>query len=219
MNKNDLIKQLEQYGVIPVIAIESAKDALPLADALIAGGLPIAEITFRTEAGAEAISLIKKKRSEVILGAGTILSIDQLLHAVDCGADFGVAPGLNEKIVEEALKHDFMFAPGVVTPTEIERALSYELKYLKFFPAEASGGVNLLKALYAPYRHLGIRFNPTGGINLGNMESYLSLEAVYAVGGSWVAKKDVIAAGRWDEITENARKIGDAVHAIRKSSK
>jgi len=215
MKQNELFVKLERYSVIPVISIESIDLALPLADSLAMGGLPVVEITYRTGNASEVIRILKKERPEMLVGAGTILTKKQLRQAVDSGADFGVAPGINEAVIEEALKTGFTFSPGVITPTDIEKALSFGLSYLKFFPAEAGGGVEMLKAIYAPYAHLGIRFNPTGGINLQNLENYLKLEAVYAVGGSWIAKRDLISAGKWEEIGENARKVCEVVKRIR----
>ena len=150
-----LFERLKQTGILPVIAIQSAEDALPMADAMIEGGLPCAEITFRTEAAAEVLTTLKKERPELILGAGTVLTAENLRRAKDAGAQFGVAPGLNPKILEEAEKLGIPFIPGVVTPSEVEQALSFGVKMLKFFPAEASGGIGMIKALYAPYGHTG----------------------------------------------------------------
>jgi len=195
------------FGVVPVVAIDDADAALPLADALVEGGLAIAEITFRTEAAAAVMKKLKDQRPDIMLGAGTILTVDNLRRARDCGAAFGVAPGLNPEVVVEARNLGFPFSPGVMTPSDVEAALAMGLTVLKFFPAEACGGMKMLKALAGPYGHTGVKFIPTGGINTGNFLEYLALDAVLAVGGSWVAKRDDIAAANWDKIKANCREI------------
>ena len=161
MEQKRLFEKMEECGVVPVIAIESKELALPLADALIKGGLPVAEITFRTAAAAEVIDTLKQERPELFLGAGTILTVDQLIKAKECGAIFGVAPGLNPDVVKKAVEIGFPLFPGVMTPSEIEQGLSFGIKVLKYFPAEASGGISMLKAVSAPYGHVGVKFIPT----------------------------------------------------------
>ncbi len=215
MEEKELYAQMEKCGVVPVIAIESPDMALPLADALIEGGLPVAEITFRTAAAAEVIKKLKKERPQLFLGAGTILSVKNLMQAKEAGAVFGVAPGLNPQIVKKAVDIGFPFFPGVMTPSEIDQGLSYGIKVLKFFPSEASGGTSMLKAVSAPFGHLGVRFIPTGGINIKNLEDYLKMPQVIACGGTWIAKKDVISAGNWDEIRKNAADVVEVVKGIR----
>ncbi|MGC8861520.1 MAG: bifunctional 4-hydroxy-2-oxoglutarate aldolase/2-dehydro-3-deoxy-phosphogluconate aldolase [Armatimonadota bacterium] len=213
MNANyDVFSEITRYRVIPVIAIESAEAALSLADALAQGGLPVAEITFRTDAAAETISLLKKERPELILGAGTVLTLENLLRAKDCGASFAVAPGTNPEIVRKANEIGLPFVPGVATASEIEQALSLGCRIQKFFPSEASGGVAMIKALSAPYAHTGVRFVPTGGITVANLADYLSLPTVAAVGGTWIATKEDISAGRWQEIT---RRCEEACRVVR----
>lgn len=215
MEQKELFEKMEKCGVVPVIAIESKELALPLADALIKGGLPVAEITFRTAAAAEVIDTLKQKRPELFLGAGTILSVDQLKKAKDCGAVFGVAPGLNPDVVKKAVEIGFPLFPGVMTPSEIEQGLSFGIKVLKYFPAEASGGISMLKAVSAPYGHVGVKFIPTGGINIKNLEDYLMLTQVLVAGGTWIANKDMISAKKWDDIEKNAREVVDLVSRIR----
>jgi len=205
MTANELYEQIGRLRIVPVIAIESPEHALPLADALLEGGLPVAEITFRTEAAAAVIERIVKARPNVLVGAGTVISVENLRRAVACGAQFGVAPGLNPEIVREAGALGFPFSPGIMTPTDIEFALSLGVKVLKFFPAGAAGGVNMLKSLAAPYAHLGVKFLPTGGVNQDNLKEYLKEKSVLAVGGTWLATKDDIAAGRWDVIRDRCR--------------
>ncbi len=209
METKEIYHAFEQLKVVPVIAIEEAEKALPLADALIEGGLPVAEITFRTDAAAEVMLILKRERPTLLLGAGTILTLENLKKARDSGAEFGVAPGFNPKIVEAAVKMGFPFLPGIMTPSDIEVALEFGINTLKFFPAEAAGGVALLKGLAAPYNHLGVKFIPTGGIKPDNMKDYIEIPQVMAVGGTWVAKKDDIGAGNWDKIKKNCRQIRD----------
>ena len=216
MNQEELFETMRGRAVIPVIGIDDVGSSIPMADALIAGGLPVAEITFRTAAAGEVIATLKRERPELILGAGTILTIENLRLAKEHGAQFGVAPGLNPEIVKEAQKLDLPFIPGVATPSEIETAIGLGRKMLKFFPSEASGGVAMVKALSAPYAHVGVQFMPTGGISINNLEKYLSEPSIAMVGGTWVAKKDTIAAKNWDEIRENCRQASDLVARIRK---
>lgn len=202
-----IIETLKRYKVIPVIAIEDPEKALYLADALIEGGLPIAEITFRTAVAAKVISALTKKRPELLVAAGTILTIDQLKQARDYGALFGVAPGLDVKLVEEAQKIVFPFIPGIMTPSEISVCLNYNLRLLKFFPAEPAGGVKFLKSIIGPFAHTGVMFSPTGGVNKENFKSYLEIPQVIAVGGTWVASKEDISAGNWSKIKNNCLEI------------
>lgn len=200
---SDILGKLSNYGVVPVIAIESVDSALGLADALIEGGLPVAEITFRTDAATDVISKLAKDRPELILGAGTVLTPENMQKAKDCGATFAVAPGLNPEVVKKAIDLDMPFVPGVNNPTDIETALSLGCKTLKFFPAEASGGIKYLNAISAPYKHTGVKFIPTGGVNTGNLATYLESQITLACGGTWIAKTDDIAKGNWDKIKSN----------------
>jgi 2-dehydro-3-deoxyphosphogluconate aldolase/(4S)-4-hydroxy-2-oxoglutarate aldolase len=215
MEFDTLKDRMWKAGVVPVIAIESPDSALPMADALIEGGLAVAEITFRTDAALEVISALKKNRPDILLGAGTILTVENLKKAAACGAAFGVSPGLNPEILKKAIEMDFPFFPGVVTPSEIEQGLSLGVNVLKFFPSEASGGTAMIKAVSAPYAHLGVKFIPTGGVNIKNLEEYLALPQVLSVGGTWIAKKDAIAAGSWEEIKNNALEVTAVVRRVR----
>lgn len=208
-------EKLGEIRVVPVVAIESVDSAVPLADALAEGGLPVAEITFRTEAAAEVMQKLRKERPDVMVGAGTILTVENLRKARDCGAVFGVAPGLNPVVVEEALKLGFPFAPGVMTPSDVEAGLGFGLKVLKLFPAGAAGGPKFLKSLAAPYAHTGVKFIPTGGVNRDNLGDYLDMAVVLAVGGTWIAKKDAIAAGDWGTIRANARAASEFVAGMK----
>jgi 2-dehydro-3-deoxyphosphogluconate aldolase/(4S)-4-hydroxy-2-oxoglutarate aldolase len=202
-----IIKTLIKFKVIPVIAIEDSDKALQLADVLIEGGLPLAEITFRTGAAAKVISVLSKNRPELTVAAGTILTIDQLKQARDYGALFGVAPGVDVKLIEEALKMRFPFIPGIMTPSEVSVCLNYKLTILKFFPAESAGGVKFLKSIIAPFAHTGVKFSPTGGVNKNNYKDYLEIPQVISVGGTWVASKEDISAGNWSKIKSNCLEI------------
>ncbi len=188
--------------IIPVVAIHDANDANALADALIDGGLPCAEITFRTDAAPDAIGNMAR-RGDMIVGAGTVLQIDQVKQAVDAGAQFIVAPGLNPKVVNYCLQNNIPVSPGVCTPTDIEHALDMGIEILKFFPAEATGGLKMLKALSAPYTRA--RFIPTGGLNVNNVLSYLEHPQVIACGGSWIVKSSFIADKAFENITRLTR--------------
>ena len=197
--------RIGSLGVVPVVAIDDPESALPLADALIEGDLPSAEVTFRTTAAAAVIEKMAAGRPDMLLGAGTILNTEDLRRAAGCGAAFGVAPGFNPEVVREALKIGFPFSPGVMTPSDIEGAMSFGIKVLKFFPAGAAGGVKMLSSISAPYAHLGVKFIPTGGVNQENMKTYLEQKTVLAIGGTWIATREDIAAGRWNAIRENCR--------------
>jgi 2-dehydro-3-deoxyphosphogluconate aldolase / (4S)-4-hydroxy-2-oxoglutarate aldolase len=215
VKNEDVFAILARHVVVPVIAIDSVEAALPLADALIEGGLPVAEITFRTAAAAEVIAKLCKERPQLVLGAGTVLSTENLRRAIDAGARFGVAPGLNPDIVAEAKKLGLPFMAGGITPSEIEQALSLGLKLLKFFPAETFGGVKAIKALSAPYGHAGVRFMPTGGVTTANLPEYLALETVACVGGTWIASREAIAEKKWDQIRQNCHAAVQLVQSLR----
>ena len=195
---NDVVKQIEDLKVVPVIAIENLDDADRLADALAAGGIPCAEITLRTDAGLAAIELLAK-RSDFLVGAGTVHNTDQAQAVIDAGAKFVVAPGFNPKTVSKCIDQNMPIFPGTSNPTDLEQALEFGLEIVKFFPAEAMGGVKTLKAFHGPYHN--VRFMPTGGVSMANLLDYLSLPYVIGCGGSWMAKGDLIAAGRFNEIT------------------
>lgn len=199
------LKQIRAGRIVPIVVIEDASVAVDLADALLDAGLRVIEITFRTPAAVAAIATLAAQRPELLLGAGTLLTADNVRQAVDAGAKFGVAPGLNERTVKAAQQAGLDFAPGVATPSEVERALELGCNVLKFFPAEQAGGVNLLKALEGPYAHTGVQFIPTGGLSAANMKSYLALKSVAAIGGSWFVDKKLIAARDWKGISQLTR--------------
>ncbi len=196
---------LENRPIVPVIVIDAADDAVPLVEALVAGGIDIIEVTLRSPAAIDAIGRIAGRFGNVAVGAGTVVTVEQARQAIGAGASFGVAPGLNPAIVEHFQAAGVPFAPGVMTPTETERALSLGCTVMKFFPAEAAGGVPFLKALAGPYRSHGVRYIPTGGITGDNLDAYLALDMVVSVGGSWMAGAGAIRSGDWPTITRLAR--------------
>jgi 2-dehydro-3-deoxyphosphogluconate aldolase/(4S)-4-hydroxy-2-oxoglutarate aldolase len=210
-----VLNRIVELGVVPVIAIDSVDHALPLADALLEGGLPIVEITFRTAAAAEVIRVLAKERPALVVGAGTVLSPETVQTAVDAGAQFAVAPGLSPRVVQAAKEAKLPFVPGIANPSDIEAGLELGCKLLKFFPAEALGGTKLLTALSAPYKHTGVKFMPTGGASMANLEAYLKIDTVAAVGGTWIAKKEDMAAGKWSEIAQRCRDARALVQRIR----
>jgi 2-dehydro-3-deoxyphosphogluconate aldolase/(4S)-4-hydroxy-2-oxoglutarate aldolase len=200
---NVILERIGALRLVPVVKIESSKDAAPLGQALLEAGLPIVEITFRTAAAERAIRALTAELPELLVGAGTVLSVDQIKSASDAGARFMVAPGFNPTVVDYCLQHDICVVPGVNNPSQIERALERRLEVVKFFPAEASGGLTFLKAVAAPYSD--ILFLPTGGINLQNLMTYLSFPRVIACGGSWMVEADLISAGNFPEIKRRSR--------------
>lgn len=210
---NEIVQKLGEYGIVPVIAISRAEDALPLGHALLSGGLPCAEITFRTAAAEDAIRSLTSAHPEILVGAGTVLSQEQAERAVDAGARFIVSPGFDDRVVSWCIHREVAVTPGVATPTEINMALERELTVLKFFPAEALGGIKTLKAIAAPFGD--VKFIPTGGVSAGNLADYLSLAAVHCCGGSWLAKRDLIGAGEFAEITRLVREAMDIVRSVR----
>ncbi len=200
-----MIDRILAKRIVPVVVLDHVESAEPLAEALLAGGLDIMEITFRTAAAEESIRRIAARFPEILLGAGTLLEKDQVQRARDAGAVFGLAPGLNPNIVAAANEIGLQFSPGVMTPSDVELALSLGCRLLKFFPAEVAGGVGMLKALAGPYGHTGVKFIPTGGVSAGNLSSYLKLPVVAAIGGSWMVDKQLVNEGKWAEITRLTR--------------
>ncbi|MBQ1897343.1 MAG: bifunctional 4-hydroxy-2-oxoglutarate aldolase/2-dehydro-3-deoxy-phosphogluconate aldolase [Lachnospiraceae bacterium] len=198
-----ILETISKIGIVPVVKLDDAKDAAPLADALCKGGLPCAEVTFRTAAAAEAISIMTKAHPDMVVGAGTVLTTDQVDQAVEAGAKFIVSPGLNPKVVKYCVDKNIPITPGTNSPSEIETAIEFGLEVVKFFPAEQSGGIAKIKAMAAPY--VNMKFMPTGGINAKNLISYLDFPKVIACGGSWMVPGDLIANGEFDKIEELTR--------------
>ena len=212
---NDTLQQLGTLGLIPVVAIEDAADAVKLGEALIAGGLPCAEITFRTAAAASAIRQVTDAFPDMVVGAGTVLSVEQAEQAVSAGAKFIVAPGFDEHVVDWCLDRSVPVTPGVVTPTEITAAYAKGLRVLKFFPAQAAGGIKMLKAIGGPFGD--IKFIPTGGISPDNLASYLRLPMVHACGGSWIVNKQTISDGDFETITQLVRQAMQIVREAKEN--
>ena len=210
-----LTGRIEACGVIAVLVIDRVEDAVPLAKALLAGGIDVMELTLRTPAAIEALKEIKRNVPEMIAGIGTILTPEQVMEAKAAGAEFGVAPGMNSRVVAKAKDAGLPFAPGICTPSDIEAALEHGCRLLKFFPAETSGGLKHLKNMSAPYVHLGLKFIPLGGLDQNNLASYLADPSVAAVGGSWIAKRETIKANDWAAITAAAAKATETVKTIR----
>jgi len=198
MNAESFLKQ----RLVCVAVIDKVDDAVPLTEALIAGGLNCIEVTFRTAGAAESIARIRQALPDAVVGAGTLLTADNVKAAVDAGAQFGVSPGLSEAVSKAAHENKLPLFPGVITPTEIMAALDLGWKHLKFFPSETFGGVNALKALIGPFGHTGVKFIPTGGITAATLPNYLAIPQVAAVGGSWMAEKKLIAEKNWKQITK-----------------
>jgi len=197
---NDVLKRVKNLGIIPVVKLDDAKDAIPLAKALCEGGLPVAEVTFRTDAAEESIRLMAENFPDMLIGAGTVLTTEQVDRAMAAGASFIVSPGFNPVVVQYCVEKGITITPGISSPSEIEQALMFGLEVVKFFPAEASGGLAKIKAMAAPYT--AMKFMPTGGINEKNLMSYLDFPKIVACGGSWMVSDKLINAGEFDKIRE-----------------
>lgn len=200
----NLIQRIRVAKIVAVVIIDEPTDAVPLARALLAGGINTLELTLRTPTAFESLAAIRSECPEMLAGLGTVLTAEQVGEAVRRGAAFAVAPGLNADVVRAAAAADLPFAPGIVTPSDIESAVALGCRLLKFFPAEASGGISYLKSMAAPYAHLGLEYIPLGGLDADNFTRYLALDNVPAVGGSWIAPRDLIRKRDWEAITRNA---------------
>jgi 2-dehydro-3-deoxyphosphogluconate aldolase/(4S)-4-hydroxy-2-oxoglutarate aldolase len=200
---NEVLQKIHEIGLVPVVKIEKADDALPLGKALIEGDLPVAEITFRTDAAEESIKTLSRELPELLVGAGTVLTVDQTKRAMGAGAKFIVSPGFNPKVVDYCVEMGIPVTPGLNNPSTLEMALERGLEVVKFFPAGSSGGIKFLKDMAAPYG--GVQFIPTGGVNADNLNDYLAFDRVFACGGSWMVKANLISSGKFDEITRLAQ--------------
>ncbi len=209
---NEVLEKIQEIGIVPVVVLDDAKDAAPLAKALCEGGLPCAEVTFRTAAAEESIRIMSEQFPEMLVGAGTVLTTEQVDRAVAAGAKFIVSPGLNPRIVKYCVEKGILITPGCANPSDIEQALENGLDVVKFFPAEPAGGLKMIKAMAAPY--VGVKFMPTGGINQNNVRDYLAYDRILACGGSWMVKGDMVAAGEFDKIKELAK---EAVEIVKES--
>ncbi len=208
-------KEIRASGLIAVLVIDRKKSAVPLARALVDGGVCMMELTLRTSEAIDALVRIRAEVPEMTAGVGTILTTEQLDRVIDADAAFGVSPGLNPRVISHAVDRGFPFAPGVCTPTDIERGVELGCRVLKYFPAETSGGLKHLESMGAPYAHLGLTYIPLGGVNTGNLAQYLNSPMICAVGGSWLAPRALIEAEKWDEIRGNAREAAELVARIR----
>ena len=211
---NTMIEKLAEMLVVPVVVLDDEKDAEKLADALVKGGLPCAEVTFRTAAAEESIRIMSTKYPDMLVGAGTVLTIEQVDKAVAAGAKFIVSPGFDPEIVDYCIEKEIPVLPGVVTPSEAIQAVKRGLEVVKFFPAEQYGGVATIKALAAPFTML--KFMPTGGVNVKNLKDYLGCSNIVCCGGSWMVKGDMIKAGEFDKIAEMTKEAVELAHSIRK---
>lgn len=210
---NAILEQLSSYGVVPVVVLNDVKDAEPLAKAMVEGGLPVAEVTFRTDAAEESIRIMSQKYPEMLVGAGTVLTIDQVDRAVAAGAKFIVSPGFDPEIVDYCLSKGIVVTPGIITPSELAQAVKRGLEVVKFFPAEQFGGLSTIKALAAPYTQ--VKFMPTGGISAKNIKDYLGFNKIIACGGSWMVKGDLVKAGEFDKIKDMCAEAVALVKEIR----
>lgn len=210
---NEIIAKIQETGIVPVVVLDDVKDAEPLAKALCDGGLPCAEVTFRTPAAEESIRIMSEKFPDMFVGAGTVLTTEQVDRAVAAGAKFIVSPGLNPKIVKYCVEKGITITPGCANPSDIEQALEYGLNVVKFFPAEQAGGLAYIKAIAAPY--VDVKFMPTGGINPQNVKDYLAYDRIVACGGSWMVKGDLIKSGNFEKITELVKKAVEIVKESR----
>jgi len=214
-----ILSQIEEVGIIAVLVIDRVEDAVPVARALVEGGINVIELTLRTSAAVDALQEIKTHISEVVAGIGTILTLGQVKTVKAAGADFGVSPGLNRVVVKGAQQAQLPFMPGIATPSDIEQALELDCRYLKFFPAEPAGGLDYLKSMAAPYAHLGLQYIPLGGVNFENARTYLESPLILAVGGSWIAPRGVINDQDWKSITKNAQEGSRMVQQLRAKEK
>lgn len=217
MNVPPIFKKLESAGVLAVVILDDVATAVPMAKALLAGGVNAMELTLRTDAALDSLVAIREEVPDMLVGAGTILKPEQVRQVVDRGALFGVSPGLNLRVVESAAASGLPFAPGIATPSDIEAALELDCHFLKFFPAETLGGLPYLRAMSPPYNHLGVKYIPLGGVGQKNLAEYIVEPLIAFVGGSWLTPKDKIAAKDWKAIEENARLARTTVDAARKN--
>ena len=210
---HEVLQKIQEIGIVPVVVLDDAKDAAPLAKALCEGGLPCAEVTFRTEAAEESIRIMAEQFPDMLVGAGTVLTTEQVDRAVEAGAKFIVSPGLNPKVVKYCVEKGILITPGTCTPSEVEQAIEHGLEVVKFFPAEQAGGLAMIKAMAAPYTKM--MFMPTGGISPSNVRDYLGFKKIIACGGSWMVKGDLVKAGDFAKITELSKEAVAIVKEVR----
>jgi 2-dehydro-3-deoxyphosphogluconate aldolase/(4S)-4-hydroxy-2-oxoglutarate aldolase len=211
----ETMEKLKTAGIIPVLVLEDVDTGLKLCELLQKCGLRAAEITYRTKAAPDVIREAAKRFPDLFLGAGTVLNKEHLKQAFDLGASFAVAPGFNPEIVKEAVKNNYAFSPGIATPSEVEQAYDLGVRMYKFFPAEALGGVSMIKNIIAPYKHLGIKFMPTGGVTSANAPEWLAVPEIACVGGTWIGTADDLKAGNWDKIEKDAKAAMEMLAKVR----
>lgn len=210
---NQILEKISEIGILPVVVLEDAKDAKPLAKALCNGGLPCAEVTFRTKAAKESIQIMRKEFPDMLVGAGTVLSVEQVDEALEAGAQFIISPGFDEDVVKYCIEKNMPVTPGTCTPSDVQKCYRLGLDVVKFFPAQAAGGLKMIKSIAAPYTQM--KFIPTGGINVDNMKEYLEYDRILAIGGSWMVKSDLIQNGDFDQIETLTAKAVQALKEVR----
>lgn len=207
MFPKELLIQMHNSRVVAGFSVDNVEDAIPIAKALLGGGINVIELTLRTDCALAAVERIAEVVPEIILGVGTILTPEQAIQIKEAGAHFGVSPGMNPNVIKKAEEINLPFAPGIATPSELEAAITLGCRFVKFFPAEASGGIKYLKSISAPYKHLGVQYFPLGGLNTENMNQYLDLENVIAIGGSWIVDSAFVGARDWTGLTKRAAEV------------
>lgn len=212
MFSKELLDKITKSKIVAGFSVQNLDDAIPIAKSLMEGGINIIELTLRTKNSLKAVEMIAKSVQDMVIGVGTILTTDQLLQVKDNGAHFGVSPGLNKRVLKYAKEIDFSFAPGIATPSDLDCAIDMGYRFVKFFPAEGMGGVNYLKSISAPFNHLDVKYFPLGGINSNNMNEYLNIDNVIAIGGSWIVKDQLVLNKQWKEITKRALEVRNIIN-------
>lgn len=212
MFSKELLEKITKSKIVAGFSVQNLDDAIPIAKSLIEGGINVIELTLRTKNSLKAVEMIAKSVQDMVIGVGTILTTDQLLQVKDNGAHFGVSPGLNKRVLQYAEEIDFSFAPGIATPSDLDCAIDMGCRFVKFFPAEGMGGVNYLKSISAPFNHLDVKYFPLGGINSNNMNEYLNIDNVIAIGGSWIVKDQLVLNKQWKEITKRALEVRNIIN-------
>mgnify|MGYP001358551516 FL=1 len=208
---NKVFEKIRDSKVVAVLEIDSLENIIPLCNALLNGGVNVVEIALRTNVSQEATEIIIKNFPEILVGLGTVINEDQVKFAIDSGVSFALSPGCNPKILDLALKNNLCFCPGISCPSDIEISVDYGCEVLKFFPAQNNGGIEYLKSINSPYKHLNLKYIPLGGINISNVKDYLNSDLVLAVGGSWLASKELINSNKWNTITKNSKEISELI--------
>ena len=212
MFSKELLDKITKSKIVAGFSVQNLDDAIPIAKSLMEGGINVIELTLRTKNSLKAVEMIAKSVQDMVIGVGTILTTDQLLQVKDNGAHFGVSPGLNKRVLQYAEEIDFSFAPGIATPSDLDCAIDMGCRFVKFFPAEGMGGVNYLKSISAPFNHLDVKYFPLGGINSNNMNEYLNIDNVIAIGGSWIVKDQLVLNKKWKEITKRALEVQNTIN-------